>query len=54
MKYTVEVHGIKDSRTTFDDDKKGLAFVKTNIDWAVKNHIERNTYRYSSGAYRCR
>lgn len=39
MKYTVEVHGIEDSRTTFDNDKEGLAFVNAIIIRAVEGRI---------------
>lgn len=52
MKYTVEVHGIEDSRTTFDDDKEGLAFVKANIDWAVKNRVFTQIYIYRENGTR--
>ena len=54
MKYTVEVHGIEDSKTTFDDDKEGLTFVKANIDWAVKNRVFTQIHIWrENGTYAC-
>ena len=39
MKYTVQVHGIEESETTFDNDAEGMTFVDDVIDRAVENRV---------------
>lgn len=54
MKYTVQVHGIEDSRTTFDDDAKGMTFVDDIIDRAVKGRVHTQIDVFASnGAHEC-
>lgn len=54
MTFKVEVHGIEDSMTPFDDADESTAFIDAIIDRAIENHVftQIDVWRMD-GAYEC-